>query len=54
MFVNYRMKLLTPNSLAVYNVERSDRGMYQCLTSNEKISAQAMAELRLGGELTNS
>lgn len=46
-----RIKLLTPTSLAVYNVGRSDKGMYQCLVTNKGSSAQAMAELKLGGKL---
>lgn len=54
LFLYHRMQFLTPNSLAVYKVGRSDKGMYQCLTANEGSSAQAMAELRLGGELINN
>lgn len=46
-----RIKLLTPYSLAVYDVERRDKGMYQCLITNKDSSAQAVAELKLGGEL---
>lgn len=45
------MKLLTSNSLAVYGVGRSDKGMYQCLVTNKGSSAQGMAELKLGGKL---
>lgn len=45
----YRIKLLTPVSLAVNNVGRNDRGIYQCLVTNKRNSAQAMAELKLGG-----
>lgn len=48
------MKLLTPTSLAIYNIGRSDKGMYQCLVTNQGGSAQAMAELKLGGELENN
>lgn len=32
------------------SVRRSDAGMYQCFVRNEVESAQASAELRLGGE----
>lgn len=46
-----RIKLLTPYSLAIYDVERRDKGMYQCLITNKDSSAQAVAELKLGGEL---
>lgn len=46
-----RIKLLTPTSLAVYRVGRDDKGMYQCSVTNKRSSAQAMAELKLGGKL---
>lgn len=46
-----RVKLLTPTSLAVYRVGRDDKGMYQCSVTNKRSSAQAMAELKLGGKL---
>lgn len=46
----FRIKLLTPYSLAVYDVERRDKGMYQCLITNKESSAQAVAELKLGGK----
>lgn len=45
-----RVTLLSPVTLAVADVNRSDRGAYQCLVTNRRSSAQAMAELRLGGE----
>lgn len=52
LFVSpWRIKLLTPYSLAVYDVERRDKGMYQCLITSKDSSAQAVAELKLGGEL---
>lgn len=44
-----RIKLLTPVSLAVNNVGRNDKGIYQCSVTNKRNSAQAMAELKLGG-----
>lgn len=37
------------NSLLIKNVGRRDRGVYQCLVKNQQGSAQAMAELKLGG-----
>lgn len=37
--------------MAVYKVGREDRGIYQCISSNKKSSAQAMAELKLGGKV---
>lgn len=49
---HYRIKLLTPYSLAVYDVDRHDKGMYQCLVANKESSAQAVAELKLGGKLS--
>ncbi|XP_049878899.1 Down syndrome cell adhesion molecule-like protein Dscam2 [Pectinophora gossypiella] len=36
------------DQLVVANVQRPDRGVYQCMARNEKDSAQASAELRLG------
>lgn len=48
--IHLRAKLLTPYSLAVYDVGRRDRGMYQCLVTNRESSAQAVAELKLGGK----
>lgn len=54
IFIFDRIKLLTPHSLAVYDVGRRDRGMYQCLVANKESSAQAVAELKLGGKLSNS
>lgn len=48
-----RVKLLTPYSLAIYDVGRRDKGMYQCLVTNKESSAQAVAELKLGGKLVN-
>lgn len=50
-FFHHRIKLLTPHSLAVYDVGRRDKGMYQCLVTNKESSAQAIAELKLGGKL---
>ncbi|XP_031617665.1 Down syndrome cell adhesion molecule-like protein Dscam2 isoform X3 [Contarinia nasturtii] len=45
---NNKIKLLSPYSLAVYDVGRRDKGMYQCLVANKYSSAQAVAELKLG------
>lgn len=46
------IRFLSKSSLLVQNVGRRDRGVYQCLVENQRASAQAMAELKLGGELT--
>lgn len=46
-----RIKLLTSTSLVVNRVGRDDKGMYQCSVTNKRSSAQAMAELKLGGKL---
>lgn len=48
-----RAKLLTPYSLAIYDVGRRDRGMYQCMIVGKESSAQAVAELRLGGKFND-
>lgn len=32
-------------------MNRRDKGMYQCLVANKESSAQAVAELKLGGKL---
>ncbi|XP_055315179.1 cell adhesion molecule Dscam2 isoform X2 [Sitodiplosis mosellana] len=45
---NNKIKLLSPYSLAIYDVGRRDKGMYQCLVANKESSAQAVAELKLG------
>lgn len=47
----YRINFLSPVSMVINRVSRDDKGMYQCITSNKKSSAQAVAELKLGGEL---
>lgn len=44
------LRFLAKNSLMITNVGRRDRGVYQCLVENQKSSAQAMAELKLGGK----
>lgn len=36
--------------LIISAVHRADKGVYQCMARNERDSAQASAELRLGGE----
>jgi len=48
------IRFLSKSSLLVQNVGRRDRGVYQCLVENQRASAQAMAELKLGGELTST
>ena len=35
--------------LKIDSVKKDDRGMYQCFIRNDQESAQATAELRLGG-----
>ncbi|XP_017047144.1 Down syndrome cell adhesion molecule-like protein Dscam2 isoform X1 [Drosophila ficusphila] len=42
------IRFLSKSSLLVENVGRRDRGVYQCLVENQRASAQAMAELKLG------
>lgn len=36
--------------LVITDVHRADKGVYQCMARNERDSAQASAELRLGGK----
>ncbi|XP_049800318.1 Down syndrome cell adhesion molecule-like protein Dscam2 [Schistocerca nitens] len=43
-----RVALLSPQTLLIERVERSDRGMYQCVVSNNEETAQGTAEIRLG------
>ena len=44
-----RVTFPTETSLAIADVRRQDRGMYQCVVSNEEDNAQAAAQLSLGG-----
>lgn len=37
------------DQLIISSVHRADKGVYQCMARNERDSAQASAELRLGG-----
>lgn len=37
--------------LVISAVHRADKGVYQCMARNERDSAQASAELRLGGKM---
>ncbi len=39
----------TDNVLRIEQVRREDKGMYQCFVRNDQESAQASAELKLGG-----
>ncbi|XP_049771824.1 Down syndrome cell adhesion molecule-like protein Dscam2 [Schistocerca cancellata] len=43
-----RVVLLSPQTLLIERVEMSDRGMYQCVVSNNEEAAQGTAEVRLG------
>ncbi|XP_049782578.1 Down syndrome cell adhesion molecule-like protein Dscam2 [Schistocerca cancellata] len=43
-----RVRLVAPQILRIEHVERSDKGMYQCVVSNNDETAQGTAELRLG------
>lgn len=45
-----RARLQGALALVLTSVRRSDAGMYQCIIRNEIESAQASAELRLGGK----
>ncbi|XP_064651143.1 cell adhesion molecule DSCAM-like isoform X4 [Lineus longissimus] len=46
--VKGRVVLTTPTTLVISDVQRHDRGMYQCLVSNDKDNAQGTAQLSLG------
>lgn len=46
---NARVRLLSREVLHIARVERGDRGMYQCVVSNDLDSVQATAQLNLGG-----
>lgn len=39
-----------PARLSIKNIEKDDKGMYQCFVSNEWEQIQSTAELQLGGE----
>lgn len=52
LFFISSLRFLAKTSLVIENVGRRDRGVYQCLVENQKSSAQAMAELKLGGKST--
>ena len=43
-----RITMLTAKSLMIVSVQRQDKGMYQCLVSNDRENAQASAQLSLG------
>ncbi|XP_049948087.1 Down syndrome cell adhesion molecule-like protein 1 [Schistocerca serialis cubense] len=43
-----RVRLLASETLKIVHVERSDRGMYQCVVSNAEETAQGTAQLKLG------
>ena len=47
---NGRVRLITPEILKIDSVQREDRGIYQCFVKNKVASAQASAELKLGGK----
>ena len=44
-----RIRLISRSVLQISNVERRDKGMYQCLAHNEFDSVQASAQIDLGG-----
>ncbi|XP_046989028.1 Down syndrome cell adhesion molecule-like protein Dscam2 [Schistocerca americana] len=43
-----RVRLVSPQTLKIDHVERTDRGMYQCFVSNNDETAQGTAEIKLG------
>lgn len=48
--VSSRVKMLTRETLHIPSVLRDDKGMYQCFALSDYDSAQAAAELTLGGK----
>jgi len=46
-----RVEFPTPTRLVVRDVQRIDRGMYQCLAGNEDENSQGSAQLSLGGRI---
>ncbi|CAG2102033.1 unnamed protein product [Medioppia subpectinata] len=47
---NSRIRLLAKDVLHISNVERRDKGMYQCLAHNDLDSVQASAQIELGDD----
>lgn len=43
---------VTPDSVVIHYVLKEDQGMYQCFVSSEWDTAQAVAELQMGGRKT--
>ena len=50
-FLDNRIRLINKNILIITKVQRQDRGVYQCIVSNDKDSIQASTLLDLGGKL---
>lgn len=46
----YLFSCVFQQTLKIDHVERSDRGMYQCVVSNADETAQGTAQLKLGGK----
>lgn len=46
-----RLTLVSQELLRISSVQRTDRGLYQCLAGNERESAQGVARLEIGGEV---
>jgi hypothetical protein len=47
---NSRIRLVSREVLHISNIERRDKGMYQCLALNDLDSAQAQSQIELGGK----
>lgn len=47
-----RRIIVTGEELRIRNVEREDKGMYQCFAYNDKESAQDTGQLMLGGKMS--
>ncbi len=48
-----RVTLESEQVLRITQVQREDRGMYQCLIRNDRENAQAAAQLAIGGKYSN-
>lgn len=49
---NSRIRFVARDVLHIANVERRDKGMYQCILANDLDSAQAVSQIELGGKVS--
>lgn len=46
---SFRVSIISSTVLKIDNIGKEDRGVYQCIVSNARSSAEASAELNIGG-----